>query len=339
MRVLASASLLGIWSSCACSPSAFTCQDDSACHSGSGPGVCQGDGFCSFPDDACPSGQRYGAHAGDGKANECVPQDGEPTSVADTGSPTQTTSSDDATTTSPATTSPVSASSSTDVATTDATTDAPTTDESTSATAETTGSSGDESTGAPPLDCSLADDFEDDAIDPSVWGFWGGDEGVTVVETEGVVRFTIAAGNAGLGGLITVPPISVAESMVTFTVGAPPDPSTTVEQSLIVQGDGASVRVVLNDGVVIVIVLVGADSLQPYNAAHDVMPGDRFRFTFSDQDVAIEMSLDEATWSPLYSGESPFDPADAEVVARALAYEALDRPSSCEVEAISVCAR
>ena len=46
----------------------FACADDSACAGG----VCQPEGFCSFPDESCDSGQRFGEFAGDGLAGVCV---------------------------------------------------------------------------------------------------------------------------------------------------------------------------------------------------------------------------------------------------------------------------
>src|SRR5690349_20601415 len=57
-----------------CSPyggGAFTCTSDSDCVSGGRTGMCQGNGFCSFPDSACPSGERYGGLSGD-VSNLCV---------------------------------------------------------------------------------------------------------------------------------------------------------------------------------------------------------------------------------------------------------------------------
>ena len=338
-------SVLGALLGWACAGGTFTCQDDAACRLGAGAGVCQGDGYCSFPDDTCPSGQRYGEHAGDGKEHDCVAVDDGPTSEGDTGGVTATTNADDATATTTGASSPVSASNATGGSSDDDDGDGDT-DASTTGAAATdstgpidpTASSSGETTGGPPLDCSIDDEFDGPDLDMTVWGSWGSDEGVTVAQTDGVVRFTIATGPTGIGGLITVPSIGVAESMVTVTVGAPPDPNTTVEQSFIMQGSGASVRVVLNDGIVQVVVWDGANNSVPYSEAHDVQPGDRFRFTFTGGDVTVDMNLGQANWNELYSGSPPFDVDDVEVVARALSYENLAQPSSVEVEAISVCA-
>ncbi len=52
---------------------AFACEDDVECNDGGALGMCQGNGWCSFPDGECPSGQRYGEHAEADLAGECVP--------------------------------------------------------------------------------------------------------------------------------------------------------------------------------------------------------------------------------------------------------------------------
>lgn len=49
----------------------FVCAQDDACRGDVGPGMCQPDGYCSFPAEDCESGQRYGAHSG-ARANMCV---------------------------------------------------------------------------------------------------------------------------------------------------------------------------------------------------------------------------------------------------------------------------
>lgn len=66
--------------------SEFTCQADVQCV-GDGAGVCQPDGYCSFPAADCPSGQRYGEHSGS-SSGACVGLD-QDTEVAQTG-PTST---------------------------------------------------------------------------------------------------------------------------------------------------------------------------------------------------------------------------------------------------------
>jgi cysteine-rich repeat protein len=76
----------------------FECGSSDQCMSDVVAGVCQADGWCSFPDEACGSGQRYGELAGDGLAGECVPAD-----VDTEGPPDTNTSGTTSTTTSPVT--------------------------------------------------------------------------------------------------------------------------------------------------------------------------------------------------------------------------------------------
>lgn len=76
-----------------CSAGTFTCSDESDCIGSGADGVCQPDGFCSFPDAACSSGQRYGSHSG-ALSGECVPQiddtTGDPTLPTDTSTSSST---------------------------------------------------------------------------------------------------------------------------------------------------------------------------------------------------------------------------------------------------------
>ncbi len=68
--------LAGAWLSSCVGGNAFPCHATSECVDGGRLGVCQSDGWCSFPDAGCPSGQRYGEHAGEGLAGLCVGDDG-----------------------------------------------------------------------------------------------------------------------------------------------------------------------------------------------------------------------------------------------------------------------
>jgi hypothetical protein len=72
-----------------CEVGEFTCQSDVQCvGAGASPGVCQPDGYCSFPDTDCPTGQRYGEHSGPG-AGQCVGEDATgSTGAASNGGPT-----------------------------------------------------------------------------------------------------------------------------------------------------------------------------------------------------------------------------------------------------------
>jgi hypothetical protein len=68
--------IAGAWLSSCVGANAFPCDVTSECVDAGQLGVCQADGWCSFPDGGCPSGQRYGEHAGDGLAGLCVGDDG-----------------------------------------------------------------------------------------------------------------------------------------------------------------------------------------------------------------------------------------------------------------------
>lgn len=61
----------------ACQPSGvFLCGTDDDCTISGVGGVCQSDGYCSFPSEDCASGQQYGQYAPSELAGECVPEDG-----------------------------------------------------------------------------------------------------------------------------------------------------------------------------------------------------------------------------------------------------------------------
>ena len=72
---MAVGALLGASLGCV-SGSVFQCEQAEDCHDHGTNGVCQPDGYCSFPDDTCPSGQRYGDLAGGSLAGQCVPTAG-----------------------------------------------------------------------------------------------------------------------------------------------------------------------------------------------------------------------------------------------------------------------
>lgn len=77
-----------------CRATAFACEGAQDCAAAGDAGVCQPDGWCSFPTDECPSGQRYGEHAGDGLAGTCVDDGGTTTSATTSDETTKTTSID-----------------------------------------------------------------------------------------------------------------------------------------------------------------------------------------------------------------------------------------------------
>lgn len=78
MRALALAWLAV--STAGCAAGAFACTQSDECGSG---GLCEANGFCSFPDGECASGHRYGTHAPSGIAGTCV----EPVELTTSGAP------------------------------------------------------------------------------------------------------------------------------------------------------------------------------------------------------------------------------------------------------------
>lgn len=90
---LAGAALLGYVVACNATTGPFTCADDGGCILQGTPGVCDGEGRCSYPDDACSSGYSYPA-ATPGVGGDCAPDPG----VGDAGTDVGTTTSDDDTT-------------------------------------------------------------------------------------------------------------------------------------------------------------------------------------------------------------------------------------------------
>jgi len=62
----------------------FVCEDDAECVSAP-DGVCTSAGHCAYPDDECPSGLRFGESAPESLANDCVGEQGPPTSLCGNG--------------------------------------------------------------------------------------------------------------------------------------------------------------------------------------------------------------------------------------------------------------
>lgn len=80
-----------------CGEGTFTCIDAADCIGAGVDGMCQADGFCSFPDPDCASGQRYGSHSGS-LAGKCVPSEHGTTGDSPTGTETTTSTTDPVTT-------------------------------------------------------------------------------------------------------------------------------------------------------------------------------------------------------------------------------------------------
>jgi hypothetical protein len=65
--------LVGAPAAVGCRPNlAYQCGSDPECASAGAEGVCEPNGFCSFPDPVCPSGRRFGEWAGNSLGDTCV---------------------------------------------------------------------------------------------------------------------------------------------------------------------------------------------------------------------------------------------------------------------------
>ena len=73
LRAVAFAAAVGLLASSACGSALFVCGGDDDCAGAGAAGVCEAQGWCSFPDESCASGRHFGELAGDGLAGTCVP--------------------------------------------------------------------------------------------------------------------------------------------------------------------------------------------------------------------------------------------------------------------------
>jgi hypothetical protein len=129
----------------------FRCTSDDHCLGRDGTGVCQPEGFCSFPDPDCGSGQRFGAHADFELGGMCVP---EHVDTDSTTTDTTITTVSDAGTSATTTSSPTDGTTTVGVDSMGPTTTAETTD----ATGRETGSTGDPITVDVPADVAACND-------------------------------------------------------------------------------------------------------------------------------------------------------------------------------------
>jgi len=85
-----SCAILVVLGAAGCGAGAFACEQSGDCQDGDAAGVCQPEGFCSFPDPDCASGQRFGDHSGR-LSGTCVPgpQDTTGTSMTTTATASQ----------------------------------------------------------------------------------------------------------------------------------------------------------------------------------------------------------------------------------------------------------
>jgi hypothetical protein len=283
----------------ACGPSLFACESDGACRRGDERGVCQPDGWCSFPDGDCASGQRYGEHAGGGLAGSCVPEEvGESTgasTVAD-GPASQTTD---------ATSSDATGVSSTVSTTAD--------DDPMSETEDTTIGNEGTDTGDDPLPCVFTEEFEGDTLDTDVWIAWAmGNTSIQVAN--GLLEFVLPPGG---GNANVSTKVGNLEAMaVTVTLGHVAPSGSMIEQDFMLEDGTVSLRFSVRGGGVLLATWDGTWNPLPTRPTTAVS-GDRLRFVHQNGELVAEHANGDA-WEEVWSGPPPIMLDDVELRLRAL---------------------
>lgn len=157
----------------ACKGLDYACTENAECGA---DGVCEAEGWCSFPDERCESGRRYAEFSGGGLGGACV-------------GVSPGTSSGDATTSAAA-----SASTDPGAETTRAASSSTTGIEPPSSSSETGSDSSSSSTGGGPLPCEGWADAFDDGMIGAPWNVYGatGSGGHVMEEADGVLHWTFA---------------------------------------------------------------------------------------------------------------------------------------------------
>lgn len=321
-----------------CSDDTFECRSDANCQSGGTVGMCQPDGYCSFPDDTCPSGQRYGEFAGAGKAGTCVPV-GDPGETGDA-------STSVATSVATSATGPTSSSGPVDTtmgvevgpssSPTASSADATTMPISSESGIEPVTDDGSSSTGRPVGDCSLLDAFEANAIDDTVWDWWE-ENAVQIEQVDGVLRMTLDPMTSAMGGMRTQLG-NIDGYEVELEVGTIPNQMAGTEQTLILADDfGADVRLTLSGADIMMTSWNGMTNAVLYAEPAFVVPGWKFRLTFEDGLLLLEHKDGPGSWTEAWEGASPIDTGDVMLVLRALTFGPTQNPGVAEFDEISAC--
>jgi hypothetical protein len=219
----------------ACSESAFVCLADEQCSGDAHSGVCQPNGYCSFPDEDCASGQRYGQHAGKGLAGSCVSEadDADDDAADSTTTSSSTSSSSTSGSTSMGTSSAVTSSPDSGEASSTADSSEPTGDPDDGHTSDTTTSvqttddgatDEDTNTTGSPIPCAFEDDFEAGTL-PAGWGA-GGD--LDIVVQDGMLGMQLSPSPA-YGWAYSINAMDLTGSEVIAEIGSPPPPSSNAQ--------------------------------------------------------------------------------------------------------------
>ncbi len=212
--------LLTVFNTACGASTPFQCQSNDQCTLEGSAGVCQDNGFCSFPDTDCPSGVRYGESAPPGLAGMCVDLDagsgGQTTgcvgsNCVETTSTTLDPSSSTVTSEDPVTgsvtteaisvTEPPTTSGLTtmvDPETTGSTTDEVTTDvsETSSGPGTTTGTT----TTGDPLCPEVLEEFDNGIVDEAPWTVIDTEPG-NILELDGLLRFEVFGDTPGFSSI------------------------------------------------------------------------------------------------------------------------------------------
>jgi hypothetical protein len=295
----------------ACGESKFVCLADEQCSHDAGAGVCQPNGFCSFPDETCASGQRYGEHAGRGLAGSCVSQtdDGDDDAAGSTTSATsgisetssasatsgEVTSAADSGETSSTVTSSTSTGGSDDGHASDTTTSMQTTGlEATDDDTNTTGS---------PVPCFFEADFEDGEI-PNGWGV-GGD--LDVVVSDGMLGMQLVSSPVGMYGWTWSGVLDFTGRELVAEIGSPPPTSGNAQLLLEVTTPTLSYFVVVEGPHLMARTSTGGPSYTTHaTVAYD--PNDARFVQLSDIGDEMRFSYsDGVTWTKLVDVPIPDD--------------------------------
>ena len=291
----------------------FECQtyDQCACRGG----MCQTTGYCSFPDEACASGQRYGGLAG-GLSNQCVVDDGTPTSAGGSTS---------------------NAGSASGVGPTDDTGPVATTgDEGSASSVDPSGETGSTSTTGGNPGCWF-EGFEDDLLD-STWAAWV-DPGVQVSMNAGEAEIALAE-TPGYGGIGTTFTLDLRSRTVTWAFDTLPELDQGEAYEAVLVDQAGDLRVEIGFGAV-------AGYWDPQGEpltqlfSEPAPPGDLMLVQLVNAAGSLTLTVvdddDEATDVATFDAPTGWNAAAQRLEFRAGASLAENIPGTLKVDYVSVC--
>lgn len=274
----------------ACQSASFACTSSDECESQGAIGVCQPNGYCSFPDAGCLSGQRYGDHAGGGFAGMCV---------------TPSTATGDGTTGGSGEAGDTSGGPGSTSAETSAVDDGPSDDSTTTGEqADSSGAATTSTTNECEVGLLVSDDFADAVIDP-MW--------MQVLESflgegpDGLEIFITAGSGDGYPQVRPQPaPWNLEEGFIRIRVASEPkQPGFQLFTS--VYGDDGTIAFGVTGGELSAIYVDGASQQTEVGAAPFNSATHRWlQIRFTDNSVYFETSADGVSWDELGQDALPF---------------------------------